>query len=73
MTELLKKAFEKASQLSPSEQDALASALIEEIEGERLWDVRFEKSQPELSLLADAACEEFRADSSAGTRRNTST
>ena len=61
MTELLKKAFEKASQLSPSEQDALASVLLEEIEGEHRWDASLENSRDPLATLADAALKEHRS------------
>ena len=61
MTELLRKAFEEASKLSPKEQDALASVLLEELRGERHWDTTLEETHEELSSLADAALAEHRA------------
>ena len=61
MTELLKKAFEAASQLPPGEQDALASVLLGEIEGEHRWDATLEETHEKLTSLADAALAEHRA------------
>lgn len=61
MTELLRKAFEKASRLPKREQDALASVLLEEIEGEQQWDATLVDTQDELSGLADAALAEHLA------------
>ena len=62
MTELLQKAFEQASKLPPTEQDALASVLLEEIDAEQKWDATLAESQDALSGLADAALDEHRAD-----------
>ncbi len=64
MTELLKKAFEEASKLPPGEQDALASVLLQELDGEHLWEATLEGSQVALSSLADAALAEHRAGDS---------
>jgi hypothetical protein len=61
VTELLKKAFDEASKLSDEEQDALASALLEELQGERQWDALLARSQAQLSSLADEALAEHRA------------
>ena len=61
MTELLQKAFEQASKLPATEQDALASALLEEIKAEEKWDAALAESQDDLSGLADAALAEQRA------------
>ena len=61
MTELLRKAFEKASKLPAQEQDALASVLLDEIEGEQKWDATLAETQDELVGLADAALAEHRA------------
>ena len=61
MTELLRKAFEKASKLPAQEQDALASVLLNEIEGEQRWDSTLAETQDELAGLADAALAEHRA------------
>ena len=60
MTELLRKAFEEASKLPPQEQDAIASVLLEEIEGEQKWDATLEETQGQLAGLADAAIAEHR-------------
>ena len=61
MTNLLKKAFEKASELSPKEQDAFAELLLAELESEARWADAFERSQDALAKLADEALAEFRA------------
>jgi len=58
MTELLRKAFEKASKLPDAEQDALASVLLEELEGETKWEEALANSQDQLAALADAALTE---------------
>jgi hypothetical protein len=61
MTELLRKAFEEASKLPPQDQDALASVLLVEIEGEQEWDGALSETQDQLASLADAALAEHRA------------
>ncbi|MCA1791145.1 MAG: hypothetical protein LC667_15200 [Thioalkalivibrio sp.] len=58
MTELLEKAFNEASKLSPDEQDELASLLLAELESERSWTGSFEKSQDALGRLGQEALEE---------------
>ena len=58
MTELLKKAFNEASKLSPDEQDELASLLLAELESERRWTSSFEKSQGALSRWGREALDE---------------
>jgi len=55
MTESLQNAFETASRLPDSEQDAIAAWLIAELESERKWDELFNKSQDKLGALADEA------------------
>jgi len=60
MTEALKKAFEKASQLPESDQDSLAAAILVEIENEEAWESAFSSSQESLGVLADEALEEHR-------------
>ncbi len=60
MTELLRRAFKRASELPPDQQDALASTLIQELEAEQNWDTTLAESQDELSALADAALDEHR-------------
>lgn len=61
MTSLLEKAFEAASKLSASEQDALAASILAEVDAERRWDTLFEGSTPVLDQLADEALAEHRA------------
>jgi len=61
MTELLRKAFEKASELPDAEQDALASVLLQELEGETKWEEALAVSQEQLAAFADAALAEHRA------------
>ena len=58
MTELLEKAFVKASSLSVADQDALARSLLDDLAAEELWDATFADSQDELSALADEALSE---------------
>jgi len=60
VTQLLKQAFDEASRLGPSEQDALARLLLDEIESERAWDERFAQSAEQLGKLADEALDEHR-------------
>ncbi len=61
MTKALKKAFEAASRLPDTEQDALAAAILEELESERRWDELFERSADTLAKLAKEALAEDRA------------
>ena len=60
MTELLQKAFNEASKLPPQEQDALATVLLGEIEGEHHWDATLAGAQEDLADMADAALTEHR-------------
>jgi hypothetical protein len=41
--------------LPDSEQDIVASLLLEELEGEQKWDESLSGSQPQLALLAQEA------------------
>lgn len=61
MTKALKKAFEAASKLPEAEQDALANAILEELEAERRWDELFSHSAGVLERLANEALAEHRA------------
>jgi hypothetical protein len=61
MTELLERAFKKASELPAKEQDALASVLLHEIDAELQWDATLGGSQDALAGLADAALAEHRS------------
>ncbi len=52
MTQLLEQAFSEAQKLSESDQDAIASLILDELEDERRWDTAFGNSQETLSGLA---------------------
>jgi hypothetical protein len=55
MTELLKRAFQKASRLPAIDQNALAKWLLEELEVEKKWEKMFAESEDVLGNLADEA------------------
>jgi hypothetical protein len=61
MTQLLEKAVAKVSALPDSEQDALASVLLTEMESEQQWDQLFAASQDLLGMMAREAVEGYRA------------
>ena len=61
MTQLLERAVSEAARLPDSEQDALASLLLEEIASEARWSTAFADSQPQLAQLAADALAEFQA------------
>ena len=60
MTDLLKKAFDTASQLPDEEQDAVAEWLLTELASEEGWEGRFAETQSALSVLAREAMDEDR-------------
>jgi hypothetical protein len=64
MTNLLTKAFEKASALPEDLQDQLAEEFLEEMDWERRWDQTLAKSPDLIDRLADRAEENFRAGKS---------
>ena len=61
MTNLLKEAFDKASELPPSEQDAFARLLLAELESGARWAGTFAQSQDVLARLANEAHAEYLA------------
>ena len=61
MTKLLEKAMEKVAKLPPSEQDALAAIVLQELESEQRWAASFARSQDKLASLAEEALAEFSA------------
>ncbi len=61
MTELLEKAIARLKTLPPSEQDAIATIILEELEDEIRWDATFAGSQDILAQLAAEAMAEYRA------------
>ncbi len=60
MTKLLKKAFERASELPQVDQNALARWLLEELEADKKWEELFASSEDVLERLADEALREHR-------------
>lgn len=66
MTELLKKAFETASELPEDEQNAVALWLLDELASERRWREQFADSEDALAQLADEALKEHRAGRTRG-------
>ena len=64
MTQLLEKALNEVAKLPPSEQDALAAILLEELASEKKWSELFAQSQDELAKLAEEALAEHRAGKS---------
>jgi hypothetical protein len=62
MTQLLQQALTEVQKLPESQQDAIASLILQEIADERLWDESFAKSQDKLASMAQKA----RADIAAG-------
>jgi hypothetical protein len=60
MTQLLRNAFEEASRLPETEQNALAKWLLEEIHSEKKWAKAFAESEDVLEKLAYEALEEKR-------------
>lgn len=61
MTELLERALARLQTLSESEQNAIASIILDEIEDERRWDEAFSRSPDILAKLAASAMAEYRA------------
>ena len=61
MTELLKDAFAKASELPAAEQDVLASRLLAELAEEDEFDCAIAASPDKLARLAREALAEHRA------------
>ncbi len=65
MTQLLEKAVNRVSALPETEQDAVASVILSELEAEQRWDQLFHSSQDVLGLMAREALEEYRAGEAA--------
>ena len=60
MTELLKKAFAEAAKLPPEDQDALAAALLDDLESERAWERPLGPTDAgDLERLASEALDEY--------------
>jgi hypothetical protein len=61
MTQLLEKALREVSKLPPSDQDAVAAIVLEELASEQKWAELFETSQDALARMAEEALAEHRA------------
>ena len=61
MTDLLEKAFDEVKKLPPSEQDAVAAILLQELAAEQRWSDSFANSQDALEKPAQEALAEHRA------------
>jgi hypothetical protein len=61
MTELLEQAIARLQNLPSSEQDAIATIILEELEDELQWDATFASSQNTLAKLAAVAMAEYQA------------
>ena len=59
MTQLLEKAFRKASKFPEMEQNVIAKWLIDELESEKKWERLFAESEDILEKLADEALAEL--------------
>ncbi|MEB3882478.1 hypothetical protein [Lyngbya sp. CCY1209] len=61
MTELLERAIARLKTLPETEQNAIASMILDEIEDERHWDEAFSRSPDILAKLAASAMAEYHA------------
>lgn len=61
MTSLLQQAITEVQKLTPSEQDAIAAVILEEIADERRWDQAFERSQDQLARMAAKVRDDIQA------------
>jgi len=61
MTQLLEKALREVAKLPPSDQDAVAAIVLEELASEQKWAELFEKSPDVLARMAEEALAEHRA------------
>ncbi len=59
MTQLLEKAFKRASKLPEIEQNVMAKWLIDELKSEKKWEKMFAESEDILEKLADEALAEL--------------
>ncbi len=55
MTNLLKQAFAKVSELPATEQNVIARWVLEELSSEKRWEAAFSESENALSELAHEA------------------
>ena len=55
MTKLMETAIESVRKLSDAEQDVIAQIILDEVESEQQWDLRFAKGSEVLQQTADSA------------------
>jgi len=60
MTKLLERAIAEACSRPESEQDAIASMILNELADDRRWDETFARTQDKLARLAQKACQDVR-------------
>jgi hypothetical protein len=61
MTQLLEQALTEVYKLPPEKQDAIASAILEELEDEQRWQAAFAGSQDKLAKLARKVRQDIKA------------
>lgn len=61
MTRLLEQAISEVHKLPETEQDAIASLILDELADEQRWQEKFANSQDKLAELAEKAREDVRA------------
>ena len=61
MTQLLEQAIAELHKLPASDQDAIASLILAEIDDERRWETAFANSQEQLGRMAEKVREDIRA------------
>lgn len=62
MTQLLQRALKEVQALPESEQDAIASFILEELADERRWEDSFARTQEQLARLAEKIRREINED-----------
>jgi len=60
MTQLFGKAIAKVSKLTPAEQNAIATLILDELGDEEEWDIAFAQSQDQLAKLAEKVREDIK-------------
>ncbi len=60
MTKLLQSAIKEVRKLPETEQDAIASIILDELADEKRWAETFDRSQDQLARLADKVQEGIR-------------
>jgi hypothetical protein len=61
MTQLLEQALAQVSKLTQSEQDVIATLILEDLADEQRWDETFARSQDRLARLAAKVRDDIRA------------